>query len=192
MLPTEPTELRAGDTWNWTRAWGPYPSALYTLQYIFNSPFNRFVLPSAAITADEDGQSFDIQATSAQTLPCAADTYQLLAVLSGIAGSSSAGQQVTLPLQNVLVQPDLLSASGPVDTRSSVKKQLDALEAALAGDTRPDVLDYMIEGRQIHKIPPAERIRLLSWLRSMYRAEQRAKGEYTQPSTISFRLRRSF
>ena len=187
-FPTEPTDLRAGDSWNWQRQWEMYPSSLFALTYIFNSPSNRFVLPTAAVTADADGQTFDIQATSAQTSACIPDTYNLAAVLTGLSGGAAAGQTVTLALQSVQVHPNLRSATGPVDTRSAIKIQLDMLDSALAGDTRPDVQEYVINGRQIRKIPPIERIRLRSLLVAAYRAEQRERGEYTRPSTISFRI----
>jgi hypothetical protein len=196
-VPIEPTALRAGDTWNWARAFPDYPSNLYQLKYVFNSSANRFVLDGtlatdAPITADSDSQTFDIQAPSAVTATCQPDTYQLVAILIGIAGTMAEGEQVTMPLQDVLVEANLATATGPVDTRSFVKKRLDMIEACLSGDTRPDVQEYMINGRQLKKISPMELEKLRVHYKSKYKAELRAQGEYAGRRVIGFRIRPSF
>ncbi len=41
-VPMEPTFLRQGDSWDWQRQFADYPSNLYQLKYVFNSPNNRF------------------------------------------------------------------------------------------------------------------------------------------------------
>lgn len=195
-LPFAPTVLRQGDSWNWQTAFPDFPSALYQLQLIFNSANNRFLLDgtltqNAPITAADDSQSFLVQATATQTGSCQPDQYQIVAVLIGIGGTTAAGQQVTLELQSVNVQPNLAGALGPVDTRSFVKKRLDMIEAAISGDTRPDVQEYVINGRQIRKISPLELEKLRTYYRAQYRAELRAKGEYASPRTIGFRFKPS-
>ena len=192
-IPLEPTDLRAGDTWNWIRVFPNYPSGLYQLKYILNSAANRFVLDGTLttappITADSDGQSFDIQAPATLTNGCYPDTYQLVAILIGIAGTTAAGEQVTLPLQDVTVTPNLASAAGPVDTRSDVKKNLDAVNACLLGNTDPSVSEYMINGRQLRRFPRADLIKERSFWRAQYKAELRAKGEYCPRRVIGFRF----
>jgi hypothetical protein len=193
-VPIEPTQLRQGDTWNWERAFPDYPSNLYQLKYVFNSSASRFVLDGTLatnppITSDTDGQTFDIQAPSTLTATCQPDTYQLVAILIGIADTTAAGEQVTMPLQDVLVEANLATATGPVDTRSFVKKRLDMIEDCINGDTRPDVQEYMINGRQLKKIPPAELEKLRVHYKSKYRAELRAQGEYAGRRVIGFRFR---
>jgi hypothetical protein len=192
-VPLEPTDLRAGDSWNWERVFPDYPSGLYQLKYIFNSASNRFLLDGTLatnppITADSDGQSFDIQASATLTNTCPPDTYQLVAILVGIAGTTAAGEQVTLPLQDLIVSPNLASATGPVDTRTNVKKNLDAVEACLLGNTDPSVSEYMINGRQLRRFPRADLIKERSFWRAQYRAELRAKGEYCPRRVIGFRF----
>src|SRR5436305_14899458 len=81
-VPQEPTQLRQGDSWNWERIFPEYPSNLYSLKYVLNSPRNRFVLDgtlaqNAPIAASDDGQAFLIQAMGTQTQACAPDVYQL-------------------------------------------------------------------------------------------------------------------
>lgn len=195
-VPLEPTQLRAGDSWNWERMFPDYPSGLYQLKYVFNSARNRFVMDGTLasnppITSDADGQTFDIQAPSTLTNTCVPDTYQLVAILIGITGTTAAGEQVTLPLQDVLVEPNLATATGPVDTRSFVKKRLDMIEACLSGDTRPDVQEYMINGRQLRRISPIELEKLRAYYKNLYKAELRAKGEYSSPRVIGFRFKPS-
>jgi hypothetical protein len=189
-VPLEPTHLRAGDSWNWTRAFPNYPSAAYTLTYILNSPTHRFVFPAAAITPDKDSQSFDIQLSPTQTGPCPADTYDFVAVLTqaASAGDGQIPQQVTLVLQSVLIEANLATATGPVDTRSFVKRTLDMIRAAILGDARPDVQEYMIQGRQLRKIPRKELETLLASYEYRYKAELRARGEYTPSKSPGFRF----
>jgi len=192
-VPIEPTSLRQGDTWNWARAFPDYPSNLYQLKYVFNSAANRFVLGdplevNPPITPDADNQTFDIHATSGVTATCQPDTYQLVAILIGVAGTTAEGEQVTMPLQDVMVEANLATATGPVDTRSFVKKRLDIIEAALSGDTRPDVMEYMIAGRQLKKINPAELEKLRVHYKSKYKAELRSQGEYAGRRVIGFRF----
>lgn len=192
-VPLEPTDLRAGDSWNWMRVFPDYPSGLYQLKYILNSANNRFVIDgtletSPPITPDSDNQSFDIQAPAALTAGCQPDTYQMVAILLGIAGTTAAGEQVTLPLQDVTVSPNLASATGPVDTRSDIKKNLDAINACLLGNTDPSVSQYMINGRELHRFPRADLIKERSFWRAQYRAELRAKGEYAPRRVIGFRF----
>jgi len=192
-LPQLPTQLRSGDSWNWMETFPDYPSSLYQLKYIFNSPNNRFqidgtVATDPPITPDPSGQAFIVQVPISGSA-CPADTYQVIAILIGIAGTTAAGQQVTLPLQDIEVQPNVATAPGPIDTRSFVKKRLDMIEACLAGDDRPDVQEYMINGRQLRRFPPLELETLRTRYKAMYAAELRAKGEYARPRTIGFRFK---
>jgi hypothetical protein len=192
-IPLEPTQLRQGDSWNWQRQFAEYPSNLYQLKYVFNSPSNRFVLDGtlstgAPITADADGQTFDIAATPTQTADCIPDTYQMIAVLVGIANTTAAGAQVTLPLQDVRVAPNVAGAQGPVDTRSNAKKNLDAIEACLLGNTDPTVVEYTINGRMLRR-NRAEAIKEREYWKNEYKAELKAAGLYTETRNITFRFR---
>lgn len=193
-VPQEPTFLRQGDSWNWQRQFSDYPSNLYQLKYIFNSPSNRFVLDgtlteNAPIEADADGMTFDIAATTTQTDACAPDTYQMIAVLIGIANTTAAGEQVTLPLQDVRVAANVASATGPIDTRSTAKKNLDAVEAALLGNTDPSVAEYTINGRMLRRFDRSELLKEREYWRNEYKAELKAAGLYTENRNIKFRFK---
>jgi hypothetical protein len=187
-IPLEPTRLRQGDSWNWVRAFPDYPSNLYSLSYILNSPANRFVFPIDCIAADTDARNFDIQVSGAESAACPPDTYDFIAVLSGLAGTTAAGQVVTMVLESVGIDANLATASGPVDTRSFVKRTLDMIEAAISGNNRPDVQEYEINGRQLRKISPIDLEKLHSIYLNKWKAERRANGEYAPPARIGFRF----
>lgn len=173
---------------------GAYPSSDYTLSYVFNSAANLFKLAGtgagAPVAPDAAGQSFDTQATSAQTALCPPDEYQVVAILAGITGHASASQQITLPLQSVIVEPNFATATGPVDTRSFAKKTLDMIEAAIAGIQDVSVQEYMINGRQLRRFALKELTEQRAVYRNLYRAELRASGQYTPARKIGFRFTR--
>ena len=144
----EPTALRAGDSWQWTRNFGGYPSGQgWALQYILNSATAIFQFPAGSITADQDGQSFDIAVTPAQSAGVMPGIYDLYAVLSLTQADTLTDQQTFL-LQSCRVDASLAGASTPIDTRSFVKKTLDILEDAILGDASPLVQEYEIAGRR--------------------------------------------
>lgn len=182
--PAEPDALRAGDSWKWSRQFDQYPSgAGWTLQYILNSPAGRFAFPSGSITASEDGSGFDIALTPEQTVAVVAGTYEMYAVLT------QGDLKQTFPLQNVRIDPNLATATGPVDTRSFVKKTLDAIEAAIAGDTSANVQEYEIHGRKVRYIDRLQLAQLREHYKREYRAELIAKGEYTPKNKVGIVFR---
>lgn len=187
--PLEPTQLRQGDSWNWMRYFPDYSSGMYTLSYILNSANNRFTFPPDGITPDDAGQGFVIQLSAAKTTACAPDMYQIVAVLTGIAGTTAEGEQVTLPLQDVCVAPNLATAQGPVDTRSNAKRNLDAIEACLLGNADPSVEEYTINGRMLRRFNRAELIKEREYWRNEYKVELKAAGLYTETRTITFRFK---
>ncbi len=196
-VPLEPTALYQGDSWNWIRSFPDYPSGLYQLTYILNSPSNRFAFGSTGttppITPDADGQNFVIQVASAQTQSCVPDTYDVYAVLIGIAGTTAAGQQVTVKLSTVAVTVNLATAAAPLDTRSYAKKNLDAIEAALLNNVDPSVQEYTINGganggRQIRRFTRNALLMERAYWRDVYDAELAAAGVYVRPKGFGFRF----
>lgn len=76
------------------------------------------------------------------------------------------------------------------DTRSHVKKVLDALKAMIENKASKDQIYYMIEGRALSRIPPED---LLNWL-GVYQkkytdelnAEKRANGKKVDKILVEF------
>ncbi len=192
----EPTALRAGDSWQWKRSYGNYPSgAGWALQYILNSPLAKFPFPAGTITADEDGQAFDIAVAPAQTAACPAGNYELYAVLTLTVGGTVTAQETRL-LQSVRVDPNILAGNSPIDTRSFIKKTLDALEAAIAGDQSPLVQEYEIGGqggnRRIKYMDRKQLTDLRDVYAYRYDQERAARGEFTPKHKVEITFRQAF
>lgn len=176
--------LRAGDSWKWTRSFDGYPVGDgWALQYVLNaSGVARFAFPGGSAVANPDGQSFDVTVTAAQTANVQAATYDLYAILT----NSTTSEQRTVELESVIVEPNI--ASGLADTRSFVKKTLDAIEAAIAGDTSPHIQEYEIHGRRVRYMDRDMLYRLRGQFKTEYRQEQIAAGEFVPKRTahVSF------
>ena len=189
-IPPEPVELRAGDSWKWQRSFDGFPSSAWTLSYIFNLPPDglrpgaRFVIPSSACTADTDGQSFDVAMTASATAAVAWGTYDIYAILA----NATTSEQRTVELESVLIHSNIAGASAAIDTRSFVKKTLDALEAAIAGDTSPLVQEYEVHGRRVQYMKRMELLQLRAQFKTEYRQEQINSGEFVpkRVARISF------
>ena len=185
----EPVALRAGDSWTWQRVFDGYaPTDGWALQYILNSPTVRFTFPADTITADEDGFTFDVSLTSAQTSGVAPGRYELYAVLN----NASRMLQQTFQLQAVRVDANLATGTAPVDTRSLVKKTLDMLEAAILGDASPIVQEYEVHGRKVRYMDRLQLKQLRDEYKAEYRQEQIAKGEYTPKRNVGVSFRPTY
>ena len=76
------------------------------------------------------------------------------------------------------------------DTRSHVKKVLDALEAMIENKASKDQSYYMIEGRALTHIPPEDLLHWLGVYQQKYaeelNAEKRANGKKTNKIVVEF------
>lgn len=182
----EPTALRAGDSWQWQRAFDNYLSGSgWTLQYILNSASNIFPFPAGSITPDAGGESFNVAVTPAQTANVAAGTYELYAVLKLTDAGVVTGQETRL-LQSVRVSPNIAGTSVPIDTRSFVKKTLDMIEAAISGDQSPMVQEYEIAGRRIGYMDRLKLKQLRDQYAYEYQGERAAAGEFVRKNKVEF------
>jgi hypothetical protein len=187
--PQEPNHLRAGDSWTWKRCFPGYaPADGWSLLYVINSATSRFAFPQSTISADADGQTFDVSLSSAQTSEVAPGTYDFYAILTNATDSL----QQTFPLETVYVAPNLAGATAPVDTRSFVKKTLDTIEAAIAGDTSPMVQEYEIHGRKVRYNDRLQLMQLRDRFRAEYRQELIAKGEYAPQRNVGITFRPTY
>lgn len=192
LVATDPTALRAGDSWQWMRTFGDYPSGEgWTLQYVLNASTARFAFPAGSVTPDADGQGFDILVTPAQTASVVPGTYDLYAVLTlTVAGTVTA--QETMLLQSVRVDANIAGANAPIDTRSFVKKTLDILEAAILGDASPLVQEYEIAGRRINYMNRTELMKLRDEYAYKYQQERAARGEFTPKRKVELVFRPNY
>lgn len=180
---TEPTTLRAGDTWKWTQSLSDYPASAWTLKYRFKSPVGGF-----EITASASGDDYSITVAAATSAGYKAGTYTWAAWVEG--GSS---EKYTVGTGVCEILPDLRSTSATAlqDVRSHARKMLDAVQAWLE-NRDPAVAEYEIAGRRMKYIPLSELLKLrqryLSEVSAEERADKIARGLAVSSGRIQFRL----
>lgn len=180
---TEPAELRAGDTWKWTKILADYPaSASWTLKYRFKNAAGGF-----EIVASAAGDDHAISVAAATTANHAAGSYDWVAWVEG--GSS---EQYTVGHGVAEILPNLRSgaAADALDARTHARKMLDAVEAWLESRD-PAVAEYEIAGRRMKYIPLGELVKLRNRYLSEVQAEEASRKLAAGLATarkIQFRL----
>jgi hypothetical protein len=182
-IPTnEPAELRAGDTWKWTRSLADYPASAWTLKYRFKSPTAGF-----EITATTSGNDYAITVTAATTAGYAAGTYTWIAWVEG--GTS---EKYTVDTGIMAVDADYRSgtATAALDDRSHARKTLAAIESWIES-RNPGVAEYEIAGRRMKYISTSELLKLRQSYKTEVAAEEAAEAIRNGLGTsrrIQFRL----
>jgi len=166
----EPTELIAGDSWQWNRRVADYPpSAGWDLVYAFAGPGT---LPD--ITADKNLQEdyFEVRATPSETDKFIGGPYDLAAYVTNGTDRHTILQAFVQIVANI---------DERARTRSHVLRVLEVVEAALEKRLTSDMESFSINGRAVqrHSLPELQRIRglYLSKLRRMQRRERGIFGE---------------
>jgi hypothetical protein len=165
---TEPTSLRAGDRAQWTKTLSDYPPADgWDLKYRL---LNESVALDA-ITATEDGTTYSIDLPTTYTADLAAGIYQLTGWVE------KSGDRKTIYLADVEILANLAAATSAVDSRSHVKKVLDALEAMIEGRATNAEESIVVPGfgnKQIQYLNPLELRKARNLYRREYEEELRA------------------
>jgi hypothetical protein len=157
-IPTsEPTTLRAGDTWSWLRSLADYPATSWTLAYTLINAAGKI-----SITAAASGSDHLVTVAADTTAAYAPGTYRVsMRATSGSEAYSSA-------LPDIEVLPNL-AAQDSYDDRSHAVKMVEAIESALEGKatgSQIDMIETTIGDRAITRKPE-----LLKEWRDTYRAE---------------------
>lgn len=179
----EPTELRAGDTWTWTRSLPDYPATTWTLKY-------RFKHASAAgfeIVASAAGSDFSISVAASASTAYEAGDWTWMSWVEKVDGTKiTVGQGLTRILPDY--RNGLVTAA--FDDRSHARKTLAALESWIE-DRNPAVAEYEITGRRMRYIPLVDLLKL----RQLYKAEVAAEeaaaaiaNGVAAPKRIQFRM----
>lgn len=151
---TEPDLIVAGDTAKWLRSLDDYPAnASWVLSYTLVSAANRYTF-----TATASGADHLVTVAAATTTSWVPGTYTWRAQVS------KAGEVYTVGSGSLTVRPSFATAT---DGRSHARRTLEAIEAVIEGRATSEVSYYMIGGRQLRYIEPAQ----LLALRDRYRAE---------------------
>lgn len=152
---TEPAVLNAGDTLRWTRSLADYPaSAGWVLSYILINAAAKITITGSA--SGDDHSILVPAATSAGYTP---GSYDWRARVTKAAEVYTVGEG-RLTVRNAF-------GAATFDARTHARKTLEAIEAVIEGRASSEVSYYMIGGRQLRYLTPAE----LLTLRDKYRAE---------------------
>lgn len=156
----EPTQLRAGDTWNWRREdMGDYPASEWTLKYYFRNATAKF-----DITAAADGDLFEVAVAKSTTAGYTAGEYTWVAFVETADDRHQVDSGSLEVLQDV-------SVDAVYDGRSFAQKMVDYIEAALLDRASSDQLDLInatLEQRSISR----DKAGLIT-LRDAFKAEVR-------------------
>lgn len=158
---TEPSELVIGDRWLWKRAdlGLLYAPSDYALTYVADKQSAGST--TFSITATESGSEYLIEVASATTAAYTSGTYSWQAYIT----RTSDSQRISVARGQWTVIPNLSASTA--DSRSHVKKVLDAIEAVIESRASLDQMSYSIAGRSLSRTP----INDLLVLRDKYRSE---------------------
>ena len=163
-LDSIPNEIRIGDTVKWTDHDGDYlPADGWVLSYTFSKDGSTVTV---AGTDNGDGKHL-ITVDSSTSLT--AGEYKWVAYVT------ADSERHTLETGRVTALADLVSAASGYDTRSHVKKTLDALEAVIEGRATTDQHSYSIAGRTLQRMEIADVITWRDKYKAYYAQEVRAE-----------------
>lgn len=182
---TEPTELRAGDTWQWTKTLVDFPaSAPWTLKYRFKNADGGF-----AVSASADGDGYAVTVSAATSADLRAGVYSWFSWVE----NADASVKHSVGAGTLTVLPDFRAAAAdqPFDNRTHARTVLDAIEAVLEKRATLDQEGYEIAGRSLKRTPIADLIKLRQHYRAEVQAEAMAEAIRNGTGTgrkIQFRL----
>ncbi len=154
----EPTELSAGDSWEWDRHDSQFPpSDGWTLAYHFNGP-SAF---SVAAATSASGDYYEVRRPAAENASRAAGAYRVTGYVSRGTSRKTVFQGVIIVAENFATSAAALEHAETMLTLCET-----AIEARLTGG---EVEEFSIGGREVKKIAIAE----LRRMRSSYAEEVR-------------------
>lgn len=166
---TEPSEILAGDTLQWTKTLSDYlATAGYTLKYRLINAAGKIDITAAASGADHA-----VSVSAVLTAAYASGTYTWTSYVEKGAGETL--ERYTVETGTITVKPSLATQSAGLDTRSHAKKVLDAIEAVIEGRASRSDSEYSIGGRTLRNMTHDELIKMRSFYQQEYSREQAAE-----------------
>lgn len=147
-VPTrEPSSVVAGDTIAWRKTLTDYPANEgWSLKYRLINAAGKI-----DITAVADGADHQVTITATTSAAYAAGEYTWQSYVEKV------GERYTLEAGALTIQPDLAAQAAGFDTRSTAKKTLALLDAAMiAHGASAWTQEYEIAGRRMKYRSPAE------------------------------------
>jgi hypothetical protein len=169
----EPTQITKGERVAWTKSYDDYSAAEYSLEYRF-----RGITGGAGfnVTATADGADFDAAITAVQSATMTAGTYEWQPWLTQIGTATNTfvapGGGGRLTVKDGFPT----GTTTAVDTRSTAKKIMDAIDTALlTSATDADVIEYEIStgaGTRKVKRSREDAMKTRSYYATIYANEQ--------------------
>ena len=160
-------------SWKWTHA--TFPASAWTLVYTLVSSSAQI-----QITASASGSDHLVEVTSTTTGGYTAGDYTWQAHVSKDDERYKVGEGL------LTVVPDFADQGSGYDSRSHVKKVLDALEAAIEGRASKTQLQHSVEGVSIQHMTHTELLDLRDRYAAKYRKELAAlKGQSLERTTTA-------
>ena len=161
----EPTVIQAGDTLTWQKSYADYPANdSWVLHYRIINTAGKFDITSTASGADHL-----VTATAAATATYTAGIYTLLGWVT------KASERYSVYSGKAEVLPDLAAQAAGYDNRTTAKKVLDLLDAAMiASGANAWTQSYTIEGRTISFRSPGDFIAYRSKIKQEVAREENA------------------
>jgi len=159
-----PSELIAGNTWQWERDYSDYPQPTWTATAYFENSAKTF---NVAATASGTAHLFTIAAATSAGYP--PGRYRVRVRVTD-------GSQVFIAESgwcDVEVDP---AAAGTYDTRTPARKMLDAVEAFLIGNASTAQASMTLNGRQISRWSLPDLTKWRDQLRAEVRTEEQGSN----------------
>jgi len=167
--------IYAGTTLSYTIDYTDYPATEYTAQMVIINTSQKYTVAGTA-----SGEEFIFAASAATTAAYVAGYYKYFIY------ATKDGETDMIESGTTTIRPNMLTAT-TYDTRSHVKKVLDALRAALEQKATNYQLQYSIAGRQIMYMTHTELIKSEAIYSRKYDEEQAREN-----GTVSSRIRMRF
>jgi len=132
-----PIIATAGDTLSWRKSFPDYPASAWTLTYILINAAAKYT-----VTATADGDEHVVSAAAATTAAWLPGVYTLVGAVS------DGTDRHTVSSSAITISPDLAAQASGYDARSTARKAMDDLRAALAQwiATQGHITTYTIDG----------------------------------------------
>lgn len=163
----EPASVVAGDTVTWKKTLGDYPASDgWTLKYRLINASGKIDIVSSA-----DGDDHLVLVAAATTVGWTAGAYSWQAFVDGVSS-----QRFTVGAGQIVIKPNLAAEAAGYDNRTTAKKTLDLIDAALlAHGANAWTQKYEIAGRSMQFKSVGDFMALRSRLQSEVAREEAAE-----------------
>lgn len=181
IATTEPASFVAGDTVQWIKTVSDYlPADGWVLAYTWSSAGATF-----SVTASDNGDGrYLVDIPAATSIGYAPGEYKWQANVT------LALERHTVDWGSMRVSPDYASTA-PQDSRTTARRLLDAVEAALEGRADTDQLSYSVGGVSISRMTLSEMLAARNQLKAEVGREdhwERVRNGLGSPQNILVRL----